>query len=428
MIRVRAADAARAGLLASGAAPAVGASEDDARAVSTGERLLVTALVYPGLPQCPVDPRTTATIAPRVVRLPNLRPSPDQPLGLDGALVERDPGTGVLRGVPMGDAVLAGDPETGFHFPYRPRNGGVRPRDNERAGGAENERALEGSRFGEVNAYYHADRTLAYANGLLAELGEPPLPRLRVVVDSHPCSHLPGHGQGDCDRRGRKAISYGGGHYRRPDKRDRDPCFNHRPTGMNPTGEVHLGPGNGATKDADGNVLLVHGAPYTRKPSHNAGIITHEVGHHIVSHITDFRCNRDRPPDKTSHRKIHLDEGFCDYWSAVMLDTPDIFAWHRAGERPADRGNRDLSGPRTTADFVLGGGSPREWQHLEFGAVGSARRTGGWSAGRSAGDANAGAVRADWSRQSDAGPRDPRAQDGAEGRIARWSGTVARGG
>lgn len=342
----------------SGSASTVGPSDERVT------DLLVTGLVYLGLPQSPVDPRMADHIAASVVRLPRLVWTPGQPLRLTstllevvngGVLVERDLATGAPRGVPIGNAEIPGDPASGFHFRYRPRNGGLRPRDNERLAGTGNEQAREGSRFGEVNVYYHADRALTYVNGLLAELGEQPLPPLRVVVDSHPCSRLPGHGHDDCDRRGRKAVTFSGGHYRRPDQRDRDPCFDHPSVGMNSTGEVHLGPGNGPIRDADGNPLLVNGLPYNRKPSHNAGIIIHEVGHYIVSHIADFRCNQDRPPDEPSHRKIHLDEGACDYWAAVLLATPTIYAWHRAGERPTDQSNRDLSGPRTTADFVQGG-------------------------------------------------------------------------
>ena len=55
----------------------------------------------------------------------------------------------------------------------------------------------EAARFGEVNAYYYADRTIAYANALLTELGEPLLPPLRVIVNAHPGSHLPGYRSGD---------------------------------------------------------------------------------------------------------------------------------------------------------------------------------------------------------------------------------------
>lgn len=325
----------------------------------------VTGLVYLGLPQPLVDQRTADAIAPDTARLSNLLRVPGKPMRLvgtqvevtnAGVLVERDPVTGTLRGVPMGNATAPpSEGDAGCHFCYQPRNGGPRPRDNERLAGAGNEQALEAARFGEVNAYYHADRTLTYINGLLAELGEHPLPALRLVVECHPYSRLPGYGHGDGDRRGRKAVTFSGGHYRRPDKHDRDSYFAHRPREMNPNGEVHLGPGNGPIRDAAGNILLVHGEPYNRKPSHNAGIIIHEVGHHIVSHTADFRCNRDRQPDACSHRKIHMDEGFSDYWAAVLLGTPTIYAWHRAGEPLDAQSNRDLRGPRTTADFVQGG-------------------------------------------------------------------------
>jgi len=315
-------------------------------------------LVYSGLPQSTVNAQTAARIQPQVVRLPHLLHQPGQSWRLQGTqvefvnrgvLVQRDKATGQLRAIPMGNAA-------GQSLRYDPASGGPLPRHNERAAGRENQRALSAGRFGEVNAYYHADRTLTYANSLLRELGEKPLPYLRIVVNDHYCSRLPGYRQNDCDRRrSSRSRSFGGGHYRLPTTRFQDEGFEHSAEAMHPGGEVHLGSGNSFIKDARGARVVVNGYPYSENSSHNAGIIVHEVGHHINSHTADFRANRDRSPQEYSNRKIHLDEGTADYWTAVMLHSPDIYEWHDAAVELADSGNRNLSGLRTTADFIQNG-------------------------------------------------------------------------
>ncbi len=315
------------------------------------------ARVYLGLPQSQVNAKTADEIKPEVVKLPNLVKNSGEPWRLKGkqvevvnygVLVEKDHKTGELRGVPMGNA-------EGDAFLYDPASGGSTPQQNEKAEGRENDRMLSAARFGEVNAYYHADRTLTYANSLLAELGEKPLPYLRVVVNDHFCSQLPGYRQNDCDRRSGEARAFGGGHYRRPSDRFDDQGFEHPIEQMNPTGEAHLGPGNDYIKDANGDRVVVNGFSYNENPSHNAAIIIHETAHHLVSHTADFRENRDRKKNQYSNRKIHLDEGTCDYWTAVILNSPDIYEWHRANEKLTDKSNRDLRGSRTTANFVQDG-------------------------------------------------------------------------
>jgi Fungalysin metallopeptidase (M36) len=200
-----------------------------------------------------------------------------------------------------------------------------------------------------------AIRQVLLVHSLLAELGEKPLPYLRVVVNDHYCSRLPGYRQNDCDKRNDEARSFGGGHYRLPTVEFDDEGFEHPIEGMNSTGEVHLGPGNGFIEDAKNNKVLVNGYRYNENPSHNAGIIIHEAAHHIVSHTADFRENQDRKRNEYSNRKIHMDEGLCDYWTAVMVDSPDIYDWHRADEKLTDESNRDLSGSRTMANFVQDG-------------------------------------------------------------------------
>jgi hypothetical protein len=314
----------------------------------------LSGFVYAKLP----DPDVPDTIRPESVALPNLVREPGQPLRLRGLLVEvvnhgvvvdRDPKTGKLVGVAMGNAETS-SPD-GFDF--RPRSGGPLTWQNEDAAGAENGRALEAARFGEVNAYYHADRTIAYANSLLAELGERPLPFLRVVVNAHSCSRLPGYRKDDGDRRGGgKLWPFPGGHYRLPTTLKPEAPFRHPIDEMNPTGEVHLGIGNSYILNSRDRPVTVDGRPYAKNASHVPGIVVHETGHHITSHTADFFVNRDRKVNEYVNRKIHMDEGTADYWAAVLLETPDIFNWQHVAEDIDDRDNRDLSGPRTTRNFT----------------------------------------------------------------------------
>jgi hypothetical protein len=124
---------------------------------------------------------------------------------------------------------------------------------------------------------------------------------------------------------------------------------------MNPTGEVHLGPGRAYITDSKDHDIVVDGRKYVRNASHVPGIIAHETGHHVNGHTADFMANRSRKPIEYVNLKIHMDEGTADYWAAVVLDTPDIYSWQHAAEGKDDRDNRDLRGPRTTDDFDRGG-------------------------------------------------------------------------
>jgi hypothetical protein len=67
--------------------------------------------------------------------------------------------------------------------------------------------------------------------------------------------------------------------------------------------------------------------------------------------LADLRANRMRPVERQSNRKIHLDEGTCDYWTAVMLGRPDIFDAHRRGLGAEHPRNRSLAGARSGRDF-----------------------------------------------------------------------------
>jgi hypothetical protein len=314
------------------------------------------AFIYVGLP----DPDVPATIRAQPVTLPDLIHEPGQSWRLrgkqvevvnNGVLVDLDPATQKLVGAPMGNAKTS-SPE-GFSF--SPRSGGPLPWQNEARAGAENARAREAARFGEVMAYYYADRVLTVTNALLAELGEPPLPPLRVVVDAHYGSRLPGYRSGDGEIVDGKMHPFPGGHYRLPSAARAEGRFHHPVVEMNPTGEVHLGPGRAYITDSHDRNVIIDGLPYVRNASHVPGIITHETGHHVNGHTADFFSNRNRKPNEANNVKIHMDEGTADYWAAVVLETPDIYNWQHVAEGTDDRDNRDLRGPRTTDDYDRGG-------------------------------------------------------------------------
>jgi hypothetical protein len=329
---------------------------EQARAAAAGSGSQnVRAMVYVGLP----DPDMPASIRAEPTTLSNLIREPGQPWRLRGSLVEvvnhgvlvdRDSATGKLKGMPMGNAETSAP--DGFQF--NPRGGGELGSENESQQGAENARVREAGRFGEVNAYYYADRVVSLANALRAELGAPPLPFLRVVVNAHPGSRLPGYRENDGETEEGKLRPFPGGHYRLPNNLKTDGRFLHPVEEMNPTGEVHLGPGRSYITDSRDRDIMVDGRKYVRNASHVPGIIAHEVGHHVNVHTADFMCNRLRKPNEYNNVKLHMDEGTADYWAAVALETPDIYNWQHAAEGLKDRDNRDLRGRRTTDDFDPG--------------------------------------------------------------------------
>lgn len=347
----QAASAARAAENARVAATEQAAEQARAAAMAQAPQP-VRAMIYYGLP----DPDVPSSIKAAPATLPNLIREPGQPWRLrgrlvevvnHGVLVERDPASGKLHGVPMGNAESSAP--DGFEF--APRSGGALLSENEEQQGGENARVREAGRFGEVNAYYYAERVLTLANDLLKELGEQPLPFLRVVVNAHAGSQLPGYRQNDGETEDGKLRPFPGGHYRLPNSAKADGRFLHPVEEMNPTGEVHLGPGRSYITDSRDRDIMVDGRKYVRNASHVPGIIVHEVGHHINGHTADFKCNRLRKPNEHDNQKVHMDEGTADYWTAVLLDTPDIYNWQHAAEGLKDRDNRDLRGRRTTDDF-----------------------------------------------------------------------------
>jgi hypothetical protein len=174
--------------------------------------------------------------------------------------------------------------------------------------------------FGVVNTAFHTQRALRFA----ADLLDHPLPHLLVRIGMH-----------------NEPRRWGGGHYRLP-----GPTYV-EPVAVHPDGEVHLGGGR-AFLTSPGSHRYFHA------PAHNAAIVYHEVGHHICRHTADFRLNRNRPPNQQTSKKIALDEGTADLFTAIMLGTPDIYHWHRRNIPDWDQRRRKLD-PRWTMAHFHGG-------------------------------------------------------------------------
>jgi hypothetical protein len=175
--------------------------------------------------------------------------------------------------------------------------------------------------FGVVNTAFHVQRALRFASALLGHR----LPYLLVRIGMH-----------NQPRRWR------GGHYRLPAQ-----SLAGEPTDLSSAGEVHLGCGAAFIAAPDGG-------RYFHAPAHNAAIIYHEVAHHLCRHTADFRLNRLRHPAQQANRKIALDEGTADVISAILLGTPDIYAWHRGSIPEWDQRRRKLH-PRWTMAHFWGG-------------------------------------------------------------------------
>jgi hypothetical protein len=174
--------------------------------------------------------------------------------------------------------------------------------------------------FGIVNAAYHLRRGLDYLAPLIGHA----LPPLIAGIGAHE------------DQR----ATWGGGHYRLPAT-----TYSSLPETTPPavTGEIHLGPGGAFAEAA--------GCRYFVAPAHVVAIVVHELGHHLTRHTADFRVNARRPPLAQANHKIPLDEGTADYLAAVLLETPDIYGWHRGGAPPSAQARRRLDGPWTMAAF-----------------------------------------------------------------------------
>src|SRR5882762_10067971 len=232
---------------------------------------------------------------------------------------------GGIRAVPIGDA----QPDDRGNFCFEPGRGGGRM-DKDKVTLADADfrlRYIHASHFGE----------------LLEELGAPKLPQVIAVVNAHhAATERDGVRDGELSPGPWKAFQ--GGHYRLPGRRfhidELHPVAE--------TGEIHLGPGRQLL--TDGALVQLAGDRYRANASHNAGIIYHEYGHHITRHTADFRGNALRPQDDQDNRKPSIDEGTCDYWSATMLGTPHIWAWHHAHDDQVVH-PRSLTSKKNMMDF-----------------------------------------------------------------------------
>ena len=182
------------------------------------------------------------------------------------------------------------------------------------------EQRREARAFGVINVGFHVRRGLDRVAALLGR----DLPPLVVRIGVHEA----------------QAPRWGGGHYRLPAL-----TYTSLPEAEPPvaTGEIHLGRGGG--------FVPYDGRPYFNAPAHNAAIVYHEVGHHLTHHTADFRINASRPVDARANRKIALDEGTSDYLAAILLETPDIFGWHRHREPVTSLRRRRVDGPWTMAAY-----------------------------------------------------------------------------
>ena len=182
------------------------------------------------------------------------------------------------------------------------------------------EQRREARAFGVVNVGFHVRRGLDRIAALLGC----ELPPLVVRIGVHEV----------------QAPRWGGGHYRLPAR-----TYTSMPEADPPavTGEIHLGRG--------GRFVPLDGRPYFNAPAHNAAIVYHELGHHLTRHTADFRVNVGRPVDAQANRKVALDEGTSDYLAGIMLETSDIFGWHRQHEPATSLRRRRLDGPWTMAAY-----------------------------------------------------------------------------
>ncbi len=98
-------------------------------------------------------------------------------------------------------------------FLFMPGRGGARM-DRAKVNQKRVQYCIETSHFAEVNTYFHLDRIAHYLNGLLAEMGVRPIPRVIAVVHAHDaCRHVT---PADGKMRQGGLRPFQGGHYRLP--------------------------------------------------------------------------------------------------------------------------------------------------------------------------------------------------------------------
>lgn len=289
------------------------------------------------------------SVATAVVPLPRLEAGAYGKVGLRGRFVvvrnggavnARDPWSGEVRALRLGDAA----PNADGDFVFDPARGGGRVDKIPFAVRRRRTRYVQAARFGEVNTYFHVDRIAAYIDGLLRQLGARSLPRVVAVVNAHPAATERDGIRDGVRRPSGRWFPFQGGHYRLPART----YTVSEPEPLSPDGEMHLGPGW---------LMLEHGAlpefagaRYRANASHNAGLIYHEYAHHIARHTADFAANDLRAADQQRNRKAAIEEGTCDYWVATLMGIPHVWAWHRRHDDQCPH-RRCLTSPKTMRDY-----------------------------------------------------------------------------
>src|SRR5262245_38513082 len=260
----------------------------------------------------------------------------------NASIVNRpDPVTTLPKAVPVGDAL----PNSDGDFIFDPGRGGARIDKKCIRSPKYLNRYISASHFGEVNVYFHIDRVASYVADLLRHLGAAPLPRVIAVVNAHGAAVDVSRGLRDgTPTKNTGWRPFKGGHYRLPSARYAMCEYD----AISPDGEIHLGPGWRLIES--GALVELTGRRYRANASHNAGIIYHEYGHHLTRHTADFMVNRERPAGAQHNGKTALDEAICDYFAAVMLDSPHVWAWHQRHDAAATH-VRSLVSPRSMDDF-----------------------------------------------------------------------------
>ncbi len=307
---------------------------------------MIQGRVYVWIPE-PKNPRG-GRVALSVVPLPNLERSTEEAF-LTGRFVKVNNGATVLKadpsdGKPRVWKLGSAKPAPDGTLIFEPGIGGGRIDKDGPVDGGVLERYIEAARFGEVNSYFHVDRIATSVQELLAGLVSSSLPRVTAVVHAHAAGVEEG-GVRDGVVRNRRWVAFQGGHYRLPSLRHDV----HEPEPLNPRGEIHLGPGRTLQREGVLAQASERGR-YRANASHNAGVIYHEYGHHVCRHLADFRVNQWRPTEDQDNRKAAIEEGTCDYWAAVMLESPHIWALHWGHDERRVH-PRSLVSRKTMADF-----------------------------------------------------------------------------
>lgn len=252
---------------------------------------------------------------------------------------------GGFLSVPMGNAI----PDENGNFIFEPYNGGGRMDKQPYVEEYRREKNIQASHFGEVNSFYHVNLIATYVDKLLSVLGEPSLPKVKVIVHAHQSLYSENEPRdGVKGEKSGKWLPFQGGHYRLSQV---GLTSVKEYKSISPKGEIHLGPGWRLTEN--GALPEFAKCKYRDNASHNAGIIYHEYGHHINRHTADFMVNRLCAPHKQINRKTELDEGFADYWAATMLDCPNIWAFHRKHTKEEIH-HRSLGSTKNMSDYLEG--------------------------------------------------------------------------